>query len=229
MAKEKQGMVFKYKWLRILNAMQPDEAITAINELVRCDQIGEYSRSVFDYDPVLQAVFESMCEEVLEARDAYVEKCEKNKANGSKGGRPKSNALEENPNKPNGFLEEPKKADYDCDCDIDCDKEIYSRVVRYLNDAAKTNYKTSSRKTRDLIKARLNEGYKYEDFVVVIDKKVNEWASDPKMSKFLRPETLFGSKFEGYLNQPITKPGSKNFTERNYSQTDYAAIEMAMT
>jgi hypothetical protein len=36
----------------------------------------------------------------------------------------------------------------------------------------------------------------------VIDLKVNEWGSDAKMSKFLRPETLFNSeKWPTYLEE----------------------------
>ena len=49
----------------------------------------------------------------------------------------------------------------------------------------------------------MNEGFKEEDFYTVIDKKSAEWLSDSKMSKYLRPETLFGTKFEAYLNQQI--------------------------
>ena len=30
-----------------------------------------------------------------------------------------------------------------------------------------------------------------------------EWINDKTMNKFLRPETLFGTKFEGYLNQQM--------------------------
>jgi hypothetical protein len=35
----------------------------------------------------------------------------------------------------------------------------------------------------------------------VIDKKAKQWKDNPDMCKFLRPETLFGTKFEGYLNE----------------------------
>lgn len=52
------------------------------------------------------------------------------------------------------------------------------------------------------INARLNEKYTVDDFKKVIDKKCNEWIGT-EYEKFLRPETLFGSKFEGYLNQNI--------------------------
>jgi len=53
------------------------------------------------------------------------------------------------------------------------------------------------------IKARLNDGYSLDDFKKVIDIKTLKWKSDPKMSDYLRPETLFGNKFESYLNEKI--------------------------
>ena len=73
-------------------------------------------------------------------------------------------------------------------------------IVAYLNEKAGTKYRASSESTARHIRARLNEGYSVEDFKTVIDKKRAEW-SGTEMSKYLRPETLFGSKFESYLNQ----------------------------
>lgn len=84
-------------------------------------------------------------------------------------------------------------------------KAIYSRemdeIIDYLNEVCGTRYRSSGRKTRDLIQARMNEGFTVEDFKTVIYKKAKQWRDDPKMCKFLRPETLFGNKFEGYLNE----------------------------
>ncbi len=79
---------------------------------------------------------------------------------------------------------------------------IYSRVIDHLNSKIKTKYRTSTKKTQSLIQARLNEGYKEEDFIKVIENKVEDWYDDNKMSKFLRPSTLFGDNFESYLNSP---------------------------
>jgi len=84
-------------------------------------------------------------------------------------------------------------------------KESIKMIIEYLNSRLNTHYKTSSSKTRDLIKARFNDGYTLDDFQKVIDTKVDEWQNDDKMSKFLRPETLFSNKFESYLNQPINE------------------------
>ena len=84
-------------------------------------------------------------------------------------------------------------------------KYIYSseadEIVSYLNEMCGTSYKSSSRKTRSLIEARLKEGFTVEDFKTVIYKKGKQWMGDTKMCKFLRPETLFSNKFEGYLNE----------------------------
>lgn len=76
-----------------------------------------------------------------------------------------------------------------------------SEIVDYLNSKIGTHYRPTSRKTQSLIKARMNEGFTVNDFKTVIDNKVAEWSKDERMSKYLRPETLFGTKFESYLNQ----------------------------
>lgn len=83
-----------------------------------------------------------------------------------------------------------------------------SYIVGHLNEAAGKNFSSKADKTIRHIQARLNEGFTKEDFVSVIDKKVADWKDNPKMEKYLRPETLFGTKFEGYLNEG----GSRNDT-----------------
>ena len=99
---------------------------------------------------------------------------------------------------------------------IDKDSIDYKYIVEYLNEKTGKNFRYSSRKTQDLIKARINEGFTVDDFKVVIDKKCNEWLKDTKMNQYLRPETLFGTKFESYLNQDgvYMKKGINNFDQR---------------
>ena len=75
-------------------------------------------------------------------------------------------------------------------------------IITYLNQKTDSRFKTSTLKTQSLIKARLKEGYTVNDFYTVIDKKYADWKGT-EYEKFLRPETLFGNKFEGYLNQKI--------------------------
>jgi uncharacterized phage protein (TIGR02220 family) len=76
-----------------------------------------------------------------------------------------------------------------------------NEIITDLNLVVGVNYRMTSSKTKSLIKARLNDGFTVDDFKSVHRKKQAEWGNDPKMSKFLRPETLYSNKFEGYLNQ----------------------------
>lgn len=84
--------------------------------------------------------------------------------------------------------------------------EMTKTVIGYLNQKAGTCYKASSAKTKELVSARMNEGFTEEDFFTVIDNKVAEWGKPPKQGEkdvrvYIRPTTLFGTKFEAYLNQ----------------------------
>lgn len=78
---------------------------------------------------------------------------------------------------------------------------IYNEIIEYLNSVAGTRYQANSKTTRKHINARLSDGYTVDDFKEVINKKCRQWMRDPKMAKFIRPETLFGTKFEAYLNE----------------------------
>lgn len=82
---------------------------------------------------------------------------------------------------------------------------IYTRVITRLNEKASKNFKSATKKTKTSIDARLKEGFVEEDFYKVIDIKCNDWLNNNEMNKFLRPETLFGNKFESYLNQSTNK------------------------
>ena len=81
---------------------------------------------------------------------------------------------------------------------------IYNSVIDYLNKTAKKRFKPNTPKTKRLINTRLKEGFEEEDFYNVIDVKSAQWL-DTDMEKFLRPETLFSNKFEGYLNEFVSE------------------------
>lgn len=80
---------------------------------------------------------------------------------------------------------------------------IYSRVIDHLNEKTSKSFKYTTKKTKSCIDARIREGFKEADFLKVIDIKTEEWKDNPDMSKYLRPETLFGTKFESYLQQGV--------------------------
>lgn len=84
---------------------------------------------------------------------------------------------------------------------LDNASAVYKNILEHLNKKANTNYRHTTKKTQQLIKARFAEGFTVDDFLSVIDKKVSEWQRT-EFEKFLRPETLFGTKFESYLEQP---------------------------
>lgn len=75
--------------------------------------------------------------------------------------------------------------------------------IVYLNQKTNSKFKFVEASTR-LINARLKEGFTVDDFKKVIDVKTTQWKNDPNMSKYLRPTTLFGTKFESYLNEHNT-------------------------
>ena len=87
--------------------------------------------------------------------------------------------------------------------------QLQKEIIDYLNLKTNSNYKYTTKKTQTLINTRLKESFTLEDFKKVIDKKVSDWAEDGKMSKFLRPETLFGTKFESYLNEKTSTSAPK--------------------
>lgn len=89
---------------------------------------------------------------------------------------------------------------------------IHKSILDYLNGKLGTRYRATSKNIIRHINARLNEGYTFEDFKIVIDKKFDEWIGT-EFEKYLCPDTLFGTKFEKYLNQNILKPGNKEITK----------------
>lgn len=104
---------------------------------------------------------------------------------------------------------------------------IVGQIVEHLNAAAGTKYRTRSDSTKRAIHARLAEGYVISDFITVIDKKVTEWKGT-EMEKYLRPQTLFGTKFESYLNQPCQKRGlAKKNQFNSFPQREITSEEMS--
>ena len=75
-------------------------------------------------------------------------------------------------------------------------------AIDYLNQQANKRYRHTDTNIKHIYSV-LKKGFKTDDIKYVIDVKVQDWLNDEKHNKYLRPETLFGNKFEGYLNQPM--------------------------
>lgn len=98
------------------------------------------------------------------------------------------------------------------------ERESVERVVAALNEATGSRYRSTSATTLRHLLARLREGFTVEDCKEVIRKKSEEWGGTD-MAKYLRPETLFGSKFEGYLNAP-EDPKAKERAEKAKAEAE---------
>lgn len=73
----------------------------------------------------------------------------------------------------------------------------YRQILAYLNQKTGRDFRLTDSFRRS-IDARIRDGAHVEDFMLVIDNTVSAWAGDAKMRRYLRPETLFGTKFDDY-------------------------------
>ncbi|AGM98655.1 replication initiation protein [Streptococcus phage Javan271] len=90
----------------------------------------------------------------------------------------------------------------------------YSEIIDYLNEKVGTGFRANGVSNKKYIKARWKEGFRLEDFKKVVDKKSSEWLNTD-MAQHLAPKTLFGTKFENYLNQLDKNSNRKNQVEED--------------
>lgn len=103
----------------------------------------------------------------------------------------------------------------------------FVEIIADLNKKSGKNYHQNIKKTKDFIKARWNEGFRLSDFKYVHDVKVAEWL-DNENQKYLRPETLYGNKFEGYRNQAKVSADGKPKTFDKTETCDHCHHEGAI-
>jgi uncharacterized phage protein (TIGR02220 family) len=106
---------------------------------------------------------------------------------------------------------------------INKDINVIKDIITYLNNKLNTRYKYTTKDIQLHIRARLNEGFVYEDFVEVIDKKYNVWFGTD-MAMYLRPKTLFGTNFQSYLNEKTPKVSAKPSVTTEKDQSDLDEI-----
>lgn len=184
--------------------------------------------AIFDYglnfkEPELTGIAKTVFTLIRPQLDANIRKFD----NGSKGGRPTKEEPTENLNE---TKEEPKqnqrisktKANVNVNANDNgngnsnekenvvlppslssLDQKIakaHETVIPYLNKLTGKSFKPDTAATKKLIAARVKDGHGWQAFKTVMDGRFAAWSNDPKMREYLRPETLFGSKFESYLN-----------------------------
>lgn len=99
------------------------------------------------------------------------------------------------------------------------DLRIYEEIIDYLNQCTGQAYKATSKTNQKYINERLKEGHTTEDFKQVIETKSRKWLNT-KFQDYLRPQTLFGSKFESYLNETV-------IVEKTKQETAYDTVSQA--
>lgn len=228
---DKRSFVMYMSWMPMVSKM-PDEQAGQLFKVIAAYQCGE---DCDPEDPMVAAVFEMIRTTFEDDTAKYEETCKRRAQAGSHGGKQKiANASKRVANSSKTKQKVANATDNESEYDSDIDKDIkkhcpaepdgeaIDEVVSHLNTACGTRYLPTTPKTRSLIKARLREHFTVADFKTVIDKKAQEWKGT-EQEKYLRPETLFGTKFEGYLNQKgRASPGPGGFAQRSY---DYTALE----
>lgn len=189
------------------------------------EQAGQLIKGIFKYmrtgdselTGMMKAIFIPIKNDIDKNEETYQKRCEKNRENIKKRWEKNSEKIQEDTNVyeniPNKYESIPNDTDnnhisyitnhnsYIINHKSNNHINIIKEIIEYLNNKTNSNFKYTSKTTQNKIIARLNEGYSLDDFIAVIDKKCLDWLNDSKMSVYLRPETLFGTKFESYLNQ----------------------------
>lgn len=103
-------------------------------------------------------------------------------------------------------------------------EEEYERIIAHLNRKTGKHLLPTSKENRKWMNRPIAAGFTVEDEIKVIDIMCERWLSDKKMHQYLRPETLFGSKFEGYLNADSDNKRESSFEIDSFFE---AALERA--
>jgi uncharacterized phage protein (TIGR02220 family) len=97
-----------------------------------------------------------------------------------------------------------------------CESDV-TELLETLNTMANRCYTVTgarAKANRDFLMKLLKQKYTKEEISAVIQTKCFEWVNNVKMSKFLRPETLFGSKFHSYLEEYNNLKSNPHFAEQ---------------
>lgn len=223
---DKKSFVFYTEYREQLSMLPPEQVGELMFALMDYQETGEAPD--LPRGSALAMCFSFIKKQMDKDNIKYEEKCERNKENGKKGGRPaKEPVIEEtdnNPKKPNGFSEnrtvieetdnnptEPRKADneYDSDneYDNDCDNEEYIHTPEKICANAHTKKAVKSHKKPDPVVysdvPELDEAiHEFIKFRNGMKKPMSDRAVTLMMNKL---ETLSHDKYEQVqiLNQSI--------------------------
>lgn len=100
-------------------------------------------------------------------------------------------------------------------------ERLITEIIDHLNEKTGSHYQPNAKEHVRLILKLLSRNYTKQDFLTVIDKKYEEW-NGTEYAKFLRPSTLFGKRFDEYLNQiPVNSKATPMTKFHNFEQHSY--------
>ena len=189
--------------------------IQAVLDELTDEQAGELFRGMVRYhnteedpafDGILKYIFIPIKQQMDRNKALYREKCERNRRNilkrYEKEGKTSTSVYD-------GYLTKTKtKTDTKTETDTDTEStsvDVWSlsrSVLSHLNAVTGASWRVDDVSSVRLISELAHSGYTEDQMLEVIDKKAADWLGDPKVEQYLRPSTLFGTKFEQYLNQP---------------------------
>lgn len=102
----------------------------------------------------------------------------------------------------------------------------YKKIIDYLNEKTGKSFSSKTKKTKDLISARWNEGKRLDDFISVIDYFSMKWIgvifnNGQPAEKYLQPSTLFNGKFDERVNEAKMNQKKKEVQQDN----DYTFVK----
>jgi uncharacterized phage protein (TIGR02220 family) len=103
-------------------------------------------------------------------------------------------------------------------------RQKVDEIISYLNLATGKKFSSTGADNTKYVVKLLKENYSIDDFKHVIDVKTSKWKGTD-MDDYLRPQTLFGNKFNAYLNESINH-GTKQ-TSSSIQQTIDTAQRVA--
>lgn len=96
-------------------------------------------------------------------------------------------------------------------------EKIFELIIDHLNKKTGKNLRKVPGHKKFIL-PKLKQGYSSDDFIKVIDNKVNEWINTP-FEKYLRPKTLFNDdNFDSYVNESCS---SKILSESEQKFLEY--------
>lgn len=88
---------------------------------------------------------------------------------------------------------------------------VIDKILLYLNEVTGSSYRLDTANHRTKVLNQLKNGHKLNDFYKVIDNKSKKWLKTD-MQEYLRPSTLFGTKMDEYLEQPVSLQKQSNIS-----------------